>query len=260
MKKGFIFTLLLLMAAAPFAKAWDKTGHRVVARIAETHMSEAAKVALVEIMGTESLVEASTWPDWVRSDFKWRHASVWHYVNVPDGMRYPETEKNEAGDAYTALTRYLELLKKGEAEIEDKRVAIRWIAHLVGDLHQPLHVGRSEDRGGNAIKSVWFGEDTNLHHIWDKSLIDSTDYSFSEYAELIDRRVVVEIELGEVPDILRWINESQDLRDRAYATPKQNKYGAYDYIYQNLWVVEYQLKAAGLRLAKALEYALVDTE
>lgn len=242
------------------AVAWGAKGHRVVARIAEAHLSDETKAALQEVLGSESLVEASTWADWIKSDPNMDHAGPWHYVNMPDGVSYEDSEKNPAGDAYVQLNKSIETLRDAKSSKEEKLEAVRWIAHLVGDLHQPLHVGRAEDRGGNSIRGEFFGQKTNAHRIWDSELIDSTDYSFSELAASIDRRVNVEIEGGSEPDILSWIAESAEYRENAYKMPEEGYSASYRFVYDNLWLAEQRLKQAGLRLALTLEYALGSSE
>lgn len=254
--RRWLAALSVALVAVASAGAWGAKGHRVAARIAEAHLSSEAAAAVESILGTESLVEASTWPDWVRSDPAWEHAGPWHYINMPDGVSYEDSEKNPAGDAYVALSDAIATLRDPDATREAKAVALRWVAHLVADLHQPLHVGRQEDRGGNEVKAVWFGKGTNAHRIWDTQLIESTGYSFSEYAESIDRRVQARIESGPKPEILSWIAESARYREQAYAAPEPSDRGTYRYIYENLDLAELRLKQAGLRLALTLEYAL----
>ncbi len=252
--------VVAIFGLAASAGAWGAKGHRVVARIAERHLTAEAKASLQELLGDEGLMEASTWADWIRSDPDMGHTGPWHYINMPDGVSYAESDKNPEGDAYVQLTRSIEVLRDAESSKEAKLEALRWIAHLVGDLHQPLHVGRAEDRGGNSIRGEFFGEKTNAHRIWDSGLVDYTDLSFSELAESIDRRVQVEIEAGPKPDIMRWIDESTEYRKIAYEMPEPGYGASYRYVYDHLWLVEQRLKQAGLRLALTLEFAFGNSE
>ena len=87
-----------------------------------------------------------------------------------------------AADAVTALARFAETLRDPTASAADKRLALRFTIHIIGDLHQPLHAGRPGDRGGNNVKVTWFGEQTNLHSVWDSGMIDSRQLSHSELA------------------------------------------------------------------------------
>lgn len=249
---------LLCFVASAFA--YGPTGHRVVARIAENHLTPAAKMGVQNLLGDESLVDVSNWADFIKSDPNWRYADTWHYINYDDGETYEESEKNPKGDAYVKTVEFIETLRDPAASKEDKVIALKFLVHLVGDLHQPLHVGRGEDRGGNDIDAEWFGHDTNMHRIWDSELIESNDYSFSEYAESIDQRFHPKIEKGPKPDVMLWVDEAADVREIAYTVPEASYGGTYRYIYDNRAVVEEQLKKGGLRLALTLNYIFDDTD
>ena len=90
---------------------------------------------------------------------------------IEDGQTYEASKKSATGDAVRELRRFLKVLD-GDAPKAKKVEALKWVVHLVGDLHQPLHVGRGADRGGNKIEVTWFGKPSNLHKVWDDGLID----------------------------------------------------------------------------------------
>lgn len=248
------------MPIATIARAYGPTGHRVIGQIAENHLSPSAKAAVAEILGKETLADVSTWADWIKSDPSWDHAYTWHYVNIGSGETYESSHKNEEGDAVVKLLEYVEVLKSDDATLDKKQIALKWIVHLVGDLHQPLHVGHAEDRGGNSNKVTWFGNSSNLHRVWDSGLIDSTDLSFSEMAESIDRRIDVTVESGPEIDVMLWISEALEVRKKAYEEPEPSFSGSYNYVFDKLGLLEVQLKKAGLRLAKLIEDALGEPE
>src|SRR5438445_6979782 len=139
---------LFAAAAAAFipspALAWGKTGHRVVAAIADTQLSGLARAHVEQILGPgESLDEAANWPDEMRAapgDFWQKTATPWHYVTL-NGIIYDHAPPE--GDALEALGRFSKTLQDPNASRADKQLALRFIVHLVGDLHQPL---RSEER------------------------------------------------------------------------------------------------------------------
>src|SRR6476619_6085279 len=170
------------------AFAWGKTGHRVVAAIADTQLSGLARAHVEEILGRgESLDEAANWPDEMRSapgQFWQKTATPWHYVTL-NGIIYDHTPAE--GDALEALSHYRDVLRDPRATLAEKQTALRFIVHLVGDLHQPLHVGKCCDRGGNEVKVKWFGRDLNLHSVWDSALVDEEQLSFTEMAAKLDR-------------------------------------------------------------------------
>lgn len=163
MKQILTASAALLLAASP-ALAWGKTGHRVTGAIADRHLSEDARIAIREILGEEDLAEASNWPDFMRSsseDF-WRAAGPFHYVTIPEGTDYDVSMAPEAGDAFTALQMFSAIAADETAPPADRQRALRFVIHLVGDLHQPMHVGDGTDRGGNDVTVIFFENVTTL--------------------------------------------------------------------------------------------------
>lgn len=244
-----------LLAPSP-AFAWGKTGHRVVAAIADTELSGLARAHVKEILGVESLDEAATWPDDMRSDpsqFWQKTASPWHYVTL-DGSHYDHAPPE--GDALTALAKFSAVLKDPNSSLADRQLALRFVVHLVGDLHQPLHVGKCCDRGGNDVKVSWFGKPTNLHSVWDNELIANEDLSFTELAAKLERHIGPQ-------DVIRWwdanpldwVNESANVRDSLYPAAGPNGDPAslsYDYAFRFTPLMEQRLEQAGVRLAAYL--------
>lgn len=248
------------------ALAWGKTGHRVVAAIAETQLSGLARAHIREILGgAESLDEAANWPDEMRSapgEFWQKTATPWHYVTL-NGIIYDHAPPE--GDALQALNHFRSVLQDPNASRADKQMALRFVVHLVGDLHQPLHVGKCCDKGGNDVKLTWFGKPTNLHAVWDSQLVDEEQLSFTELAAKLERHISDQ-------DVVAWwdvnprdwISESAEIRDTLYpggAKPTNGKKKAkkgqqpdlsYAYVYKFTPVMEQRLKQAGVRLAAYL--------
>jgi hypothetical protein len=256
-KTSHVAALSLLLALQPYsAFAWGPTGHRVVGRIAERHLSEAAARGVAGILGSESLVQASTWPDEIRSDPAWDQAKPWHFVSLDDNESYDTAPKSPGGDAVEAIGRFTRVLQDPRAPAGKKIEALRFLVHFVGDVHQPLHVGRRDDRGGNAIQVTWFGESTNLHAVWDEKIIESEKLSFSELAEMVDHPTQTEIRTWQSTGVLDWIKESMAVRARVYEIG--DKKLGYLYAYQNGPLVKRRLLQAGVRLAGVLN-ALFDS-
>jgi hypothetical protein len=160
------------------------------------------------------------------------------------------------GDALDALNRFSATLKDPNASLADKQLALRFIVHLVADLHQPLHAGKCCDKGGNDVKVKWFGKDTNLHAVWDSALIDEEQLSFTELAAKLERHIS-DRDLIAWWDInpRDWVTESAQLRDTVYPPPAKRKKPAelsYAYVYQFTPLMERRLKQAGVRLAAYL--------
>lgn len=229
--------------------AWGQIGHRVVGQIAQNHLSKKAKKQLSIIMGHESLVQASTWMDNIKSDEQYDHMKPWHYVTIPDGETYATSKKSDKGDAYEAIERMIDILKDENKSRSEKRDAVAILTHLVGDIHQPLHVGNGQDRGGNDLKIKWFRSGSNLHRIWDSGIIDSKQLSYTELATMIDHPS--EDTNLKSTDKNRWIEEAMSLRTQVYQVGEKD-YLSYEYMYKNWPVVKNQLLKGGVRLAMIL--------
>jgi hypothetical protein len=255
-RRCLLASLVFLFACAPSALAWGPIGHRAVGRVAERHLTAAAARAVAELLAPERLAYVGTWADDIRSDPDWAKADSWHWVTIPDGQTYDTAEKNPAGDIVEAIGRFELVLGDRQAPKLERVQALKWLAHLIADLHQPLHVGRGDDRGGNEVLVTWFGEPTNLHAVWDSKLIELTELSFSELAELVDHatpELVREWQAGTVRD---WAHESQRLRDACYALGDRRL--GYRYHYEHWPTVERRLAQAGVRLAGTLNRILGD--
>ena len=121
--------------------------------------------------------------DEIRSDSLYDFTSDWHWVTVPDGQNYAQTEKNPKGDVIFTIERIITELKSKKLSAKQESEYVKMLIHLVGDIHQPLHVGGGADRGGNEVKLMWFRVESNLHRIWDSDMIDDTRLSYRELAE-----------------------------------------------------------------------------
>ena len=196
--RSFLVAAAALAALIPSpAFAWGKTGHRVVAALADAQLSGLSRAHVKELLGVESLDEAATWPDEMRSapgQFWQKTSTPWHYVTL-DGVIYDHAPSE--GDALEALNKFTATLKDPNASLADKQLALRFVVHIVGDLHQPLHVGKCCDKGGNDVKVKWFGRDMNLHSVWDSAMVDDEQLSFTELAAKLGRHTSND-------DVIRW--------------------------------------------------------
>lgn len=251
--------IMLLLAAAAAALpspvlAWGKTGHRVIGAIAQPYLDARAKAGVKRILGVETMAEASNWPDLMRSDpdaFWQRTAGPWHYVTVPPGKTYREVAAPTEGDAVTALRRFSATIRDRKASLADKQLALRFIIHIVGDLHQPLHAGNGTDKGGNDTRVTFSGGPTNLHSVWDSGLVDDEQLSYSELATWLGARITTaDARAWTTADPNVWIAESIAVRDQIY--PPSGGSLSYQYVFQNKARMEERLKKGGVRLAAYL--------
>lgn len=231
---------------------WGLNGHRIVGQLAEWHLNKKAKRNIDAILGHQTLPMVGNWMDEIRSDPRYNHTHTWHYLTVEDGKDYDPTIQEKGGDAYERLLKIISALKSGQLSEEDERENLKMLVHLVGDLHQPLHVGRGDDRGGNDIKLYYFNRQSNLHRVWDSDMIEGKNLSFTEMASYLNKRAnkgtVTKLQ-AVAPSV--WLKEAQELRPMVYDIPANNRlFYAYDYKYFN--IIEDRLLAAGIRLAGIL--------
>ena len=248
---------LLLLASSVLslpAFGWGQTGHRVSGAIAERHLSAEAKQQIEALLPLESLAEASTYPDDMKSNpskFWQKTASPWHYVTVPEDKHYHEVEAPEEGDAVTALNQFRATLEDSKASKADKQLALRFIVHIIGDLHQPLHAGNGTDRGGNDVKVRFFWQDSNLHRVWDSQMIGQKELSYTEWTDWLDKKITAQdVEAWHSTDPEVWITESTKIRDTIY--PEDANRMAYDYLYDHIPTAKRRLQQAGIRIAHYL--------
>lgn len=250
----------LLLAASTAALlpteafAWGKTGHRVTGEIAEQHLSNKAKREIKKILGVEDLAEASTWPDFMRSsrdDFWTKEAGPYHYVTIPKGKTYDAVGAPEKGDGITALAKFKAILQDEDSSLDDKQRALRFMIHIIGDLHQPLHAGDGTDRGGNDFKMTFFWEQTNLHRVWDTGLIEQEDLSYTEMTDWLSRKVTKQnVRDWSVTDPVVWVTESAAIRDTIY--PEGDREEAWGYVFDHRETVRLRLSQGGVRIAAYL--------
>lgn len=230
---------------------WGKTGHRVVGQIAEQNLSKKANKKIKALLGDESLALCSTWMDDIKSDTTYNHTHDWHWVTVPDGETYEQSLKNPNGDVIQTIDRIIRELKMGKLNKKEEQAHLKMLVHLVGDIHQPLHVGKGTDKGGNDIEVKWFGQRSNLHRVWDSHIIDETQLSFTELSNGLPKPSQEQIRVWQNAQLMDWVNESVSYRPKVYDIPT-DKYLGYEYSYFNLDLVELRLMQAGYRLAGIL--------
>jgi hypothetical protein len=251
MKRICRFLVFLSLAAPSAVLAWGPNGHRVVGRIAMHHLTDEAARAVDCLIGPEGLDQASTWPDEIRSDPAWKKADPWHFISIDDNETLETTARDPNGDVVEAIERFSNVLKDPQATREAKQEALKFLVHFVGDVHQPLHVGRRADRGGNSIQVTLFRDSTNLHSVWDAGLIESEKLSFSELAAFIDHPTLREIQAWQSSTVADWAGESKDLRTKVYTFPADGKL-SFDYAFVNVPTIKRRLLQAGVRLAGVL--------
>jgi hypothetical protein len=234
------------------AFAWGPTGHRIVGAIAERHLSPCAKEKIHELLQGESLAMASTWMDNIKSDPSYRSWNPWHYCTIPDHQSYEEAGTPKQGDIIATLHRLMVDPNARKLMPWDEATGIKMVAHLVGDIHQPLHVGNGTDRGGNDWNIQWFSGSTNLHRVWDSDMIKHQALSYTEYADWIDRASEADVQSWQADDVLVWAQESKTIRLSGIYPDVDTKSLGYAYSYKHISTLNQRLLQAGIRLAAVL--------
>ncbi|WP_127132801.1 S1/P1 nuclease [Pseudoflavitalea rhizosphaerae] len=252
----------LLLAAILFyfplhSMAWGVLGHRIVAEIANSYLTNKARKQIQRILGNESMAMTSNWPDFIKSDTSFNYLSPWHYINLREGLTEAAIElrlkQDTTVNAYTKIGWLTEQLKDRELPVDKKLMYLRLLIHLVGDVHQPMHVGRFEDLGGNRIRVQWFNSPTNLHVIWDEKLIDFQQLSYTEYVKAINHTTKEQRKAWQAESTSRWIIDSYNIAQQLYAeiTSSDQKL-SYRYNFDHVKTLNDQLLKGGVHLAGLL--------
>ena len=231
---------------------WGKTGHRVVSKLAQQYLTTKAQKEIDILLDGASLVSISTYGDEIKSNPKYKALRPWHYINLPLDESYANAKKNPKGDVVMAIKKCIAKVKDQNEPKNERAFYFKLLVHFIGDLHQPMHVGRKEDRGGNSIRLQWFGKTSNLHRLWDSHLIDSHGMNATQLLgdlEELSPKLIKEIQNQSLE---QWVNESQALAKIIYEnTPSNSKLGE-EYQSRYLSLLKIQLQRGGLRLAAQL--------
>jgi hypothetical protein len=239
---------------------WWDLGHRIVARIADLRLTPHTRDAVRDILEGQSMADASVWADNIKN---YRHdADPLHYVNIPlRATTYIPSRYCPNGRCIiAAIEEDRRLLADPAASRAVRAEALRFLIHFMGDLHQPLHDGDNGDRGGNQRQVIFLGNPTNLHKVWDGELIDSSGMNQETYLAYLRRQMgsmdLAALERGSVVD---WAMEGHRIAaEDAYGRLPRNGRIGRGYVDANRPVIDHQLIAAGVRLAKVLNDALAN--
>lgn len=257
-----LLAAILLAATSGSALAWGPKGHQVTAEIAYRYLSPAARRAVGELLGDGPgpFIEASTWADEVRGQR--RETAPWHYVNVPiTSTGYDARRDCPTGNCVVArITDQLRVAADRQVAKALRADALKFAIHLIGDLHQPLHVGDNDTRGGNDIWVRLESRTSNLHALWDTGLVEPLGETASSLtAELASRITDADLRAWRAGTVESWANDAHGIarnfiypRTRGSTTRDQPIILPDSYRTEAAPVVRQQLQKAGVRLAEAL--------
>ena len=275
------FCLLAGLLLPLSALAWGPVGHRIVGDLAERQLTPAAEIEVKRLLAGEpvpSLAGVANWADQLRQldPDRFKRTSRFHYLNFPhDDCSYvPARDCPDGQCAVAAINRNFLVLSdrsRGDGERGD---ALKFLVHFVGDLHQPMHTGYVDDRGGNAYQisyqgTAWHAKPKpegydgyqpngwNLHSVWDSLIVESRGLDAPHYAAALARQPALPPDPARMSDrpAVEWALESCHIAHGADIYPSGHTMGD-DYLIAHRPVVETRLRRAGARLAMMINYAL----
>ena len=248
---------VLTLAAASYSGAvlaWGMEGHQVIALLAQSRLTPNAQAAVMALLAQENgatLVSEANWADQHRTP----QTAPWHYVNFPRGDCHyvPERDCPTGQCVVEAIRHEAAILGANTGAVNDvhRLHALKYVVHFVGDIHQPLHAGLGDDRGGNTVSLTLFMQTSNLHAAWDSGLIHNLQQDTQALAQRLD---------AFAPDLLDATQTGWDPAQVAEESCKiVNETGFYpgtaigaDYIQHYTPVLERRLQLAAARLAQLL--------
>ena len=252
-RKPFVVAIAVfpfMFHSQDFAYGWGDKGHRVVAILADTYLTEHTRQQVTKLLpaGT-TLADAAVWPD--KEGRRITDLDLLHHVSIPDHTNGYDQERDcKARNCMVeALKWFTSLVADSKAPINVRLIALRYVAHLVGDMHQPLHAGRREDRNGTDIIVNYRAQTNSLHLFWDINIVEMEEGSAEQMANWLQAGTTMEERTKwQSGDPKTWTDESFRL-SRSYAyTLGESMELSDDYVATALTIVRRRLVQAGVRL------------
>jgi len=255
------FAVCSMLLVATSTLAWGPEGHRDVGAIAEKNLKPETLKAVRALFGPyDTLAANSVWADDIREENQ--VTGPWHYIDIPLSASSIDMNRDcrDGNCVIGKIHEFQAVLGNKAADLALRRDALKFLAHFVGDLHQPLHCEDNGDQGGNKVQVMFFGQPMNLHAVWDSGILHrEKPYGLKLAAELNSRITPAEKAAWVRGSVEDWAMESHTLAVQiAYGKlPHENMPNlGDDYFNTALPVVELQIEKAGIRLASILNQAL----
>jgi len=254
-KSRFVALIAIALILASNSFALGPEGHRIVAALAEERLSMSARQRIKALLGNRDLPAVANYADQIRNSRP--ETKMWHFVDIPvTAAGYDESRDCRATDQGDCI---IAELVRARSEVLDTRLprqrraeALKFIVHLMGDLHQPMHCADNNDRGGNTVTVKWFGAPSNLHRVWDSDIISESRLSEKDYVAQLDSWLDSQDQAALLRgSVIDWAMESHQLAKQHAYVDVTSDLGP-DYYDANESVMDEQLAKGGLRLAKFL--------
>lgn len=241
--------------------SWGYNGHRIIGQLTAYHLNDRAKIEIKNLLGDTSIADACTWADDARKEEPFKETANWHFLNLPLGLTFEEFKKHidtiSKGNVYSALVKAQNDLTNEDTPKQQKIYALKFIMHFVGDIHQPMHVARAEDKGGNTIQLNFKDKGTNLHSLWDTKILEQQNLTYTELANKYNNLPDSLIKQWQSAPIIEWAWESYQISSQLYTEVNAMGNRSIDdsYVQKHLPTIERRIQQAAIRLAGILNKA-----
>lgn len=255
--------LIVVVCGSLPAFGWGPEGHDLVARLALAHLTPAAAARVAEILGPgATLASISSWPDQIRRERA--STATWHYIDIPIDKPHLDMARDcPKGDCVLVkIEDFEKVMADPAATAVQRKEALMFVVHFVGDMHQPLHCSDNKDKGGNDVRLEFFGRNSNLHSMWDSGLLGrmgQEDALFAQFSKDLTEKRARKWGKGTV---YTWAEQSHKAAQKVVygKLPKAADGGQakVDAAYEHLAdpVIKDQIEKAGARLAMVLNTTL----
>ncbi len=276
------FIALCFLLTPLQALAWGKVGHEVVGDLAQRQLNAKAQAEVSRLLAAEAdptLAGISNWADALRSSDPdmFKKTGRWHYMNYPRGGDcefVPARDCPDGNCLIAAVNKNFTILSDKTRSDDERKTALKFLVHFVGDIHQPFHAGYADDKGGNAFQINYQGKawkpfknsdsyaaanpnNWNIHSVWDSLIVESKGLDSTAYAAVLWKQSSLPFDATKRSDrpAVDWSMESCRIvrKDKTYPDIHVMKD---DYLKKNRPVVELRLRQGGARLAAMINYAL----
>ena len=246
-------TLIAVFALTTFlcpyhALAWGSRGHALVAEVAYHYLSESTKAKVKAYLGDMTIEDSANWMDAIKKDHANDYMKPYHYIDIEKGGK----EAPVGDNLVTILNITLKDLDHKETlSPEEIKRHILFLFHLIGDLHQPLHVGYPDDKGGNSVKISFLGaHQSNLHAVWDTEILEYKGTTLPDVLKM-NTYTPQQLEAVKKIDVIGWAKQTRGYVKNAYKIQDDKINDIY--VDANYPIIKSQILDAGIRLAAVLE-------
>lgn len=249
--KHFTFLLLFTFFSITNTFAWGKKGHLMVAEAAFNSLDAATKKQVLYYLDGMTIQQAAIWMDEVSQQPGYGYMKTYHYVNFGRNEKVGLKQGNNIIFILDKTIR--ELQNKQHLSKTQIKTKLLLLFHLVGDIHQPLHVGYGYDKGGNKTQVFYKNQGTNLHAFWDSGIIRHQRINLKDCLSANPFSANERNNLQKI-NVLAWAQESNSLLNHCYNYNKPKV--TQKYVDNSAVVIKTQIAKAGIRLAAVLKTVL----